>query len=135
MTYINNQAGYGPDIASYPVKISREISSEVYDNSVDGLVSGQTLPKIVLHLLDYDNQIASTTHGGSVTISRIGSDTEVSGSSSASIINGVAEFIDLILIAPPGSKNVSFEMSSSRIDSDIVTQVLGNLLILIFRKQ
>lgn len=69
VTFKNNTAPYGPNIASYPVKVIRtDINSTAF--TLDNVASGQTYTQsIELSLVDFDNQIASDTSSGIVSIS------------------------------------------------------------------
>ena len=67
ITYIDNEAEYGPNIASYPVKISPTTPGE---EILEGIVSGQTVPQtLTFSLMDHDDQIAVDIDGGSISIS------------------------------------------------------------------
>ena len=69
VTFKNNSAVYGPNIASYPVKVIRtDTNSTAF--TLDNVASGQTYTKsIELSLVDFDNQIASDTNSGVVSVS------------------------------------------------------------------
>lgn len=116
----NNSAIYGPDIASYPIKIKMiNISSD--DIMFDELVSGQTIsPSIELCLVDHDEQIVLNDYSSKITISKINSNTTVSGTNEVVVKGGVATFSDLTLIAKPTSENVPFNVHSPSLNSDIL---------------
>lgn len=132
VTFTSNSAPHGPDIASYPVKIVKAGTNDTQitlDALTSGIASNET---IRLSVVDHDNQISSITTGGRITISKIDPSTSVSGTSSASIVDGIATFNDLVLIAPPGSQNVTYRVSSTMIDSAKIQKQYGKIFITIF---
>ena len=125
--FINNTAPYGPNIASYPVKIVLA-NSNATDIVFNDVISGQEQEvDLSFHIVDYDNQLALLATSGRIVISQIIKGTSVFGRSTASIVDGVATFDKLIFNAPPGSKNIPFKISSTLIDSSKLIRQYGKL--------
>ena len=125
--FVNNTAPYGPNIASYPVKIVIA-NSNTTDIVFNDAVSGQEQEvDLNFHIVDYDNQLALLATSGRIVISPIIKGTSVFGRSSASIVDGKATFDKLIFNAPPGSKNIPFKISSTLIDSSKLIRQYGKL--------
>ena len=125
VTFVNNTAPYGPNIASYPVKVVLEgtNSSALELNDV---ASGQLISdEIKLSVVDFENQITSTNIKGFVSIEPIELDTDSDGQSSEGLVNGVATFRSLILSAKPGSKQVQFKVKTNAIDTSIMLKQFG----------
>ena len=77
--FINNSAGYGPNIASYPIKIKLRNSSSdniQLTNVGSGVVYGETLE---FSLVDYDNQINELDNSSLITIIASKSNSSVIG--------------------------------------------------------
>ena len=126
IVFENNSAPYGPDLASYAVKIRRYDSTS--DNiSIDNVGAGIKYDKdIKLSLLDYDNQVMVLNSVNEITISSSASNvTSVSGTNSVLQENGIGTFNNLIVFGIHGSRGVEFQSSSKAIDTDKITQVYG----------
>lgn len=131
ITFINNKAPYGNNIASYPLKVlvnnSGEMSTSLYE-----VPSGQIYTKTMkLSVVDYDNQVISDLISGTISISPIGSSTNTLGRSSEPIVNGVATFKEIIFVSKPGSKNVPFKITTAAIDKNIIQRQFGKYFELI----
>ena len=125
VTFINNTAPSGPDISSYPVKVVLTGTNSSFIN-LTNVASGQTQDvNLKFSVVDYDNQLSTTTSGGRIIISSAVNNTSVLGLSSAGIVNGSATFTSLIFVANPGSTNVPFKISSNAIDSSILFKQFG----------
>lgn len=127
--FVNNSAPYGPDIASYPVKlvVAGSNSSAIV---LDSVPSGQVLSQeIKLHLVDEDNQIISDGTPGSVIISSVDSGTKALGRTSEGIVRGTATFKGLIFIGKPGTRNVKFTVSTSAINRAKIQKQFGKYLL------
>ena len=86
----NNLAPYGNNIASYPIRVVVQGSSN-YQITLSELVSGQLIPdKLVLKLVDFDNQTTTNSIKGSIIIGSTTSNTKVLGRNSESIGNLIA---------------------------------------------
>ena len=138
MLFSNNSATYGPDLASYAVKIriqGSDTETIVLDNIGSGIVNEEPF---TLELLDFDNQVMILNNENQITISAMNrSQASVSGANSRQLDSGVATFDSFIAIGDPGSKGVKFQASSKSISNAKVTQVHGtafdNLIDINFR--
>ena len=125
--YQDNSALYGPNIASYPVKIKLFDSTqdEVYLNNVG---SGITYPQ-TLHfgLYDYDDQIMVLDSSDQISILPIDlHSSDVSGVNVGLLNQGSTSFDNIALISSPGSVNVQFKATSKAIDVDKIQNVFQN---------
>ena len=124
--YTSNSAQYGPEIASYPVKI-RLVNSTENDvnlsNVGSGIAYGQTL---TFGLYDYDDQVMVLDNSDQLTISAINTQSSsISGINVGLLNQGVTSFDNLRFISAPGSTNVHYRISSKVIDSDKIQNVFG----------
>lgn len=123
---MTNSAPYGPNIASYPVKIMRTDSNQDYisiENVGSGVVLDQTL---TLALYDYDNQIMNRDSVNKVSILAI--DTQVSSTSGANtglLHNGIVSFGTLRFIARPGTPSILYKAFCKAIDYDKIFDAFG----------
>ena len=116
----NNQAVYGNDIASYPVKVKlKDADSDqfILYNAVSGQVYS---PALEFQLVDHYNQVILTNSYSKIRISSISNDALLEGTLTSIVNQGTSSFENLILIAKPGSSNVKYEIISSAIDQDII---------------
>ena len=124
--FLNNSAHYGPDLASYAVKIriqGSDTDTIVLDNIGSGIVNEDSF---TLELLDFDNQVMILNNQNQITISAMNrSQASVSGTNSKQISSGVATFDSFIAIAEPGLKGVKFQATSKSIINAKVTRVHG----------
>ena len=120
----NNSAPYGPDIASYPVRVyQKESSSDKI--TIDNVGSGIKLQTLVLVLADYDNQTMVLDSISQLKILPTLNSSKVSGINVAKLWNGIASFDQLVFISNPGSKNVIYQISSKAIDEAKLIEVFG----------
>jgi hypothetical protein len=126
ITNVNNTALYGPNIASYGVKI-RLNSNPDEDMKIDNCGPGVVVEdQLRFALLDYHNQIMTLNNEQKVTISPVDSRiSSVSGTFSELMENGTAKFDNLKAIAKPESKNVMFRASSKAIDAQKINEIFG----------
>ena len=126
VTYLNNSAQYGPDIASYAVKIT---FNDSFSNSmsINNMPSGLPYPNaFTLVLRDYDNQVMVLNNEKQISLfSSNSSIASVSGINSVVLKNGTATFNDFTVAAQLGLQNVMFRATSKAIDSFKVTAVYG----------
>ena len=116
----NNQAEYGNDIGSYPIRIKLK-DADSDELVLDNIVSGQVyMPALQFQLTDHDDQVVSTDSYSKIRISSISNETQVEGVLTSIVNQGVSSFDNLILIAKPGSMNVSYGITSSAIDQNII---------------
>jgi hypothetical protein len=114
--FINVTAPYGPIFASYPVKVNiigEDSANMVIENAASGQVYGQ---EIKMSLVDHDNQVVSTNSASKISIVAVKEGTKVIGSSTESVVSGVATFKSIIFVAPPGSQDVEYIITSNGID-------------------
>ena len=127
--YQNNSALYGPDIASYPVKIKlvNSTQDEVYLNNVG---SGITYPQTLhLGLYDYDDQIMVLDSSDQISILPIDlHSSDVSGVNVGLLNQGSTSFDSIAFISSPGSVNVQFKTTSKAIDDDKIQNVFQNTI-------
>jgi len=127
ITYSNNTAQYGPDIASYAVKItlSNDISPNIRINHLgSGIVYEKTL-KLVIR--DYDNQIMIMDSQNKIILTAVNSTiAKIKGFSSVGLQKGIAEFNNFIVEAEPGIKNIKVAASSLAIDQAKITSIFGS---------
>lgn len=124
-TYTSNSAVYGPDIASYPIKIIMQGSStdEITFNNVG---SGVQYPSVVsLAIIDYDRQEITNDDTSQIKISSVTTNSSIMGIDYAKVIDGVGTFDNLQFIYEPGAQNIEFIANSKTIDSDLINLVLG----------
>lgn len=126
MIFGNNLAEYGPDIASYAVKITFEEDPESLLR-INDVGSGIPYPEpLRFAIRDYDNQIMNLDNQDQIFMSATdNSTTQVRGFNSAALRNGVAEFDNLIVIAEPGSQNIQVSLSSNAIDQDKILEIFN----------
>ena len=122
--FSNNSAPYGPNIASYPVRVyQKESSSDKI--TIDNVGSGIKLQTLVLVLVDYDNQTMVLDSTSQLKILPTLNLSKVSGINVAKLWNGVASFDQLVFISNPGSQNVIYQISSKAIDEAKLIEVFG----------
>ncbi|CAI2360244.1 unnamed protein product [Moneuplotes crassus] len=129
-TFTDNSAQYGPDIASYSVKI--RITQDIHsDMSLKDVGSGIGLDyPIKLSLLDFDNQTMIMDNAGQISIFAV--DTQSSAvreTNTVQLKNGVSEFDDIQFVSKIGSENVKYRAVSKAIDNNKVDEVFGDSLL------
>lgn len=127
ITYGNNQAPYGPDIASYPVKI-RFQGSNSDDMVLNDVGSGILYPNTLsLALMDYDNQVMVLNNENQILITPVDpTNSSMQGFNAALLQQGVASFDNLIAIATPGQSGVEYRASSNAIDMALINSAFGS---------
>jgi predicted outer membrane repeat protein len=126
VTYVNNLADYGPNIASYPVKILLNDSSpeHMFLNNIGSKIQLET--PLNLRLVDYDMQTMSQNSFNQILIQAVNETTSsVSGFNSELLKQGVATFDAIQFVASPGSKNIKYQASSKAIDKVKIEEVFG----------
>lgn len=126
--FTNNSASYGPNIASYAVKIFEKDKlgeSIVMKDVGSGILWNETL-KLVL--ADYDNQTMVLDDSSQIKISALDANSKVSGTDSVKVSKGIAEFSNLIFISKVGSKNVKYQATSKGIDNTKIQRAFGNAI-------
>lgn len=124
--FTDNIARYGPDIASYPVKIrmNEDINSDIHLNEVG---SGINLDSpITLTLLDYDDQKMVLNSVDQISIFAV--DTQqasVGGVNTVQLKEGSSVFDSIQFVSEIGSINVKFSAVSKVIDTSKVSELYG----------
>ena len=124
--FAGNVAAYGPDIASYPVKIVLKGTgnNQIY---IYNAVSGQKHSDIIeLELIDFDNQILVLENSETVKIQSFLSNSSISGNDYAKFTNGLAVLDDIEFIAKPGSESVIYNLTSNALDFDTISAGIMN---------
>jgi len=113
----DNSAKYGPDIASYAIKVVEQNSSsdQVVLNNVG---SGIRNDEFVFQLVDHDNNVLLLENATQIIIAPSSSNQMVLGTRAKTVNAGVAIFDDLILVSQPGKQHEEFRVSSKAIDSE-----------------
>lgn len=125
LTFINNTAPYGNNIASYPVKaiLSNGTSGSF---SISDAPSGQEYDQVLtFSLVDFDNQVISSQTSGSMSIIPVTPGANALGFSSTSIVSGVSTFDGVIFQAQPGSNNIEYSVRTAAIDTAKIVKVFG----------
>ncbi|CAI2371546.1 unnamed protein product [Moneuplotes crassus] len=120
----NNSAQYGPDLASYPIKvrIKDQPNTKVKFSDIGSGISIST--PIVLALLDYDGQIVNLNNEDQVSVlSPSGSNSSILGVSSVTLEAGIATIDGIIFVDEPGIQNSTFLLSTDAIDRVKVSTV------------
>lgn len=120
-----NSAVYGPNIASYPIKI--KVKGSAQDQvTLDNVRSGVSNKlSFVMALYDHDDQIDTLDSASQISIRSISTNTQVAGSTIVKVTKGVATFDDVIFTATPGLSNVSFELTSKAISLVVARKQYG----------
>ena len=124
--FAGNVAAYGPDIASYPVKIVLKGTgnNQIY---IYNAVSGQKHSDIIeLELIDFDNQILVLENSETVKIQSFLSNASISGNDYAKFTNGLAVLDDIEFIVKPGSESVIYNLTSNALDFDTISAGIMN---------
>jgi predicted outer membrane repeat protein len=129
VTYVNNSADYGPNIASYPVKIllNDSNSEHMVLNNIGSKIQLET--PLNLKLVDYDGQTMNQNNFNQILIQATDEKiSSISGFNSELLREGVVTFHAIQFVGSPGSKNVKYQASSKAIDKSKIDQVFGSQL-------
>jgi hypothetical protein len=125
-TYENNTGDYGPNIASYPVKIMGLRGSTLYNlTELKDIPSGEYIDyDIDMAIVDDSlNTVIKSIHSGSIMISAVSPSAHVKGSNTAALVNGTGTLKSVILESSPGDEMIKFKLKSSVIDSTLVKKI------------
>jgi hypothetical protein len=118
LTFSNNSAVYGPDIASFPVALKHITSGRLLSN-ITGVASGQTITQPVhLALIDHYGAVVTTDNSSQATV--LPADSEhatVSGNIQATAVNGVLVFNSFKISTDPGTTTEIIFQSDMDLDS------------------
>ena len=120
-SFTNNSASYGPNIASYSIKIIRKGSTSdniTISNIGSGIAINETFQ---LALTDYDNQIMVLDNTSQIKVVATSNSSKVTGIDSVKVYSGVGTFENLVLNSKPGSSSV-YQANSKSIDSTKILQ-------------
>ena len=127
ITFERNIAMYGPDIASYPVKIKlvdSQTDSIMFSNVGSGIISDTVF---TLGLYDHNEQIMNLDSSSSIQISLINTNnSDIGGTLIVKTTNGQALFDEIAFSSLPGTTNVQYKLDSSGLDKDILRRQYGN---------
>jgi len=122
----NNSAVYGDNIASYPVKIVQADSGDS-NIHIEGAASGlKHTDTLSFEIIDFEGQVVNNENKDTVKIASSTSEVSLSGTNFAKINNGTIEFDNLVFIAQAGQTNVKYSVSSSAINSEILSLTVPN---------
>jgi len=126
ITYKDNQAKYGPNVASYAVKL-RINGVELDHAKVTDIGSGiRYADTIYYELLDVDNQVMVLNSQDQIVMTPVNrSLVSFTSTNSALLRGGVASFSDILVVAKPGSADVLIKVSCKAIDSGKIVKVFG----------
>ena len=118
INFTNNDAVYGPNIASYPVRIVQDDS--INDNIVlTDVASGIKYSGTVrLSIIDYDNQVMNLVNSSQIKITPATEGAALKGTDSSTLVMGQTEFDNLQFEHYPGASNTQYLASCKLIDSD-----------------
>lgn len=126
ITYINNSAPYGPNIASYSVKIverGTQNNKIMLEDVPSNLVYDEIL---LLDLIDFDGQVMALENSASIKILIEDPSLSIRGTDSGRAVNGQATLNGTIFIGEVGLRNAQYLLTSQIIDQRIINEVLDN---------
>jgi hypothetical protein len=124
VTNRNNSAPYGPDLASYAVKIKMVGRNEMVIDDIGSNIKYEK--EVKLALLDYDDQVMVLNNANQITLNPVDTTiSSISGVNSALLYSGVATFDSIIAITKYGSQNVMYQTSSKAINNAKISKVYG----------
>ncbi|CAI2377869.1 unnamed protein product [Moneuplotes crassus] len=121
-----NVAKYGPNIASYPVRIVQRgtnTNKVLLDNVASGL---QYEEKLEFDLVDFDGQIMNLESSNTIKILIEDSRISIKGTDFGKLVNGQTELTNLIFIGEVGLQNVKYKLTSKAIDQNMLNEILGH---------
>jgi hypothetical protein len=126
--FTNDTAPYGPNIASYAVKIYYEDSNTVKQTLTDvgsGL-SYATGTKFELRVVDLDDQVMNLLSEDTIKISPVSVNASVTSIDYIRLSSGEAKFEAVTLSSQVGVSNIKYTMTSKAIDYVIINTILKN---------
>ena len=125
LIFSNNSAQYGPNIASYAIKIK---IGETNQNTltINNAISGKSSQIFIFNILDFDDQVIKLDSTSKITIKSNSSESQVIGKSSVVSNAGIVIMSEVILVSAPGSHNIIFSVNPSSISLDIAKTIYGN---------
>ena len=114
----NNTAKYGPNIASFPVRIvlaNTQEGSLVLNNVGSGIEYPEDL---VFSLVDSDGQTMLLDSESTLKISGVDNEASLEGIDYSKVSQGTATFKGLTFIAKPGSKHMKYKLTSEAVNTE-----------------
>ena len=124
--YERNFAGYGSNIASYPIKIKIKDNDSDYIKLYDVGSGVKYSNNFELALVDYDDQVNRLDSSSVIAIKSARLNTSVSGSTLKKVEEGFVLFSDLVFKSSPGEMNVEYSVSSEVIDTQKIMKTMNN---------
>ena len=121
LTFNNNEAAYGPNIASYPVRIVNSVMVNdpiILTNVTSGMAYHETIRML---LVDYDSQTMNLVNSSQINISPVTSGARLESVDYSVLINGQADFDNLKFVYGPGQDNIEYVATCDLIDSNKVS--------------
>ena len=124
-TFMNNEAIFAPDLASYAVEIKQKVGGQLVKiEELKGVPSGLVVENpISLVVVDAEGKIMTTDSKSYIKIVELTKGTEIKGQDIITLTNGEATFEGTIFYAQPGSENVKFRIVSNAINYEMVQAV------------
>jgi hypothetical protein len=122
----NNQASYGPNIASYATRIVLKETSQNKINISDVASGIKHTELIEVELVDYDGQVMVLENEKIVKITPDKAGVEIKGTDYAKFKQGKATFDNLIFIAKPGLLGIIYNLTSKAIDFTLIKHGLDS---------
>ncbi|CAI2367407.1 unnamed protein product [Moneuplotes crassus] len=123
----NNSAQYGPNIASYAVRVA-ESKTHSYQIYVNDIPSGLKYENpLHFEIEDYDHQVMNLISSVNLKILSDNPRLSVKGTDFAVIKNGKATFDNLIFKGEAGLRNNTFKLKTISINKKKINKALGNL--------
>lgn len=125
LKHSNNAAEYGPNIASYAVRVVLQNSSNSTGLTLNNVASGIVVDRtLTFELKDYDNQTMVLDNVSDISIRSNQKDITVVNNM-AKTTKGRASFESLLFTATPGSQNVSYSLQSTGVELDAARVQMG----------
>ncbi|CAI2367995.1 unnamed protein product [Moneuplotes crassus] len=137
-SFLSNNASYGSDIASYPVRIVLKEKENLHMN-LKNVGSGIKYPdNLTFSIIDYDEQEIENDNTSQIKISPVTPNATVKGIDYARVTKGVGIFENLRFIYKPGAEKIQYVVNSKSLDKPLLRTILGsyvadNLLTVDFR--
>ena len=124
LTFLNNSAQYGPNIASYAIKIKIG-DTDLSILTINNAISGKTSQTFIFNILDFNDQVMNLDSISKITIKSNTAESQVIGRNAIISNAGVVIMSEVIFISAPGSQNIIFTVNPSSINLDIAKAVYG----------
>ena len=125
VTFLNNSANYGPNIASYPIKVG---INNITDSTItlNNVASGQIYSSsLYMTLLDYDLQKIKINNTRDILITPATSNATIKGNFIKTISDGSLVMDGVVFSAIPGSKQMRYNLTTDQIDDQRTLMAYG----------